>query len=160
MLTALLRLAGATTFAADVVAEDSLKAKFVRETGATYIDARQKAPQELAAMCCIAGKLDISIEAAGAATMAIALVPYMSRSSIFVLTGIPREETILKLETAELIRQMVRQNQVIAGSMNSNRAHFEKALRDMPILNSHSDEMLEKIIFIGFGWKNIKRHLR
>lgn len=41
---------------------------------------------------------------------------------------------------------MVRYNQVIVGSVNSNRRHFERALEDMDDLNSRFNGMLEKMI--------------
>lgn len=157
LLTALLRLSGMVTFVADVVDENSLKAQMAKLTGATYIDARGKTPPELVSMCCVAGTLDIIIEAAGAAATALELVPYMSRSSIYVMTGIPREETVIQLDAAQLIRQIVRQNQVIVGSVNSNHHHFEKALEDMPALNSRFNQILEKMITHRFPITDYKK---
>ena len=41
---------------------------------------------------------------------------------------------------------IVRYNQVAVGSVNSNRRHFEIALKDIPAINSLFDGMLEEII--------------
>lgn len=146
LMTAVLRLSEIHTFTSDIMDEESPKAKLAEMTGAVYIDARGITPQELVGMCCIAGTLDVIIEAAGAAETALQLVPYMSRSSIYVMTGIPRKETMIQVDAAQLIRQIVRYNQVIVGSVNSNRRHFEKALEDMGSLNSRFSGMLEKML--------------
>jgi len=70
----------------------------------------------------------------------------MSRSSIYVMTGIPREELFIQVDAAQLVRQIVRYNQVVVGSVNSNRSHFEMALKDIPEINSRFGGMLEEMI--------------
>ena len=97
--------------------------------------------------CCRAtGNLDIIFEAAGAAATALELINYMSRSSIYIMTGIPREELSLKVDAARLVRQIVRQNQVIVGSVNSNRSHFERAIKDIPDIDLKYEKLLEEMI--------------
>jgi len=147
LATALLRLAEVYTYVADVVAEDSPKVHLVKHMGTNYIDARSKTPKEMVKFCCSpTGNLDIIFEASGAAATAIELVNYMSRSSIYVMTGIPHEELIMQVDAAQLVRQIVRYNQVVVGSVNSNRSHFEMALKDIPEINSRFGNMLEEMI--------------
>jgi len=62
------------------------------------------------------------------------------------MTGIPREELIIQVDAAQLVRQIVRNNQVVVGSVNSNRSHFEMALKDIPAINSRFGGMLEEMI--------------
>jgi threonine dehydrogenase-like Zn-dependent dehydrogenase len=118
----------------------------VEHMGAIYIDARSKTPKEVVDQCCTTSNLDIIFEAAGAAATAIELIPYMSRSSIYVMTGIPREEFIINIDAAQLIRQIVRYNQVVVGSVNSNRSHFEMALKDIPEIDSRFSGMFKEMI--------------
>ncbi|MFC2038482.1 alcohol dehydrogenase catalytic domain-containing protein [Chloroflexota bacterium] len=147
LATSLLRLAGVRTFVADIVGKDSPKAHLVKHMEADYIDVNNRNPKEIVELCCgSSGRLDIVFEASGAAATAIELVNYMSRSSIYVMTGIPREEIIVSVDAAQLVRQMVRQNQVVVGSVNSNRTHFETALKDIPVINSRFHGMLEEMI--------------
>jgi hypothetical protein len=40
----------------------------------------------------------------------------------------------------------VRYNQVVVGSVNSNRSHFEAALKDIPTINSRFGGLLEEMI--------------
>jgi len=146
LATALLRLAHVNTFTSDIMPEDTPKAKLVNDTGAAYIDSRSKTPKELLDMCGLEGHLDIIFEASGAAVTALELIPHMSRSSIYVMTGIPRDETIMQLDGAQILRQIVRYNQVIVGSVNSNRSHFEKALDDIGKIDSRFLGMLSRMI--------------
>jgi threonine dehydrogenase-like Zn-dependent dehydrogenase len=146
LATALLRLSEVYTYVADILPEDSPKIHMVEHMGANYIDARSKTPKEVVELCCTTSNLDIIFEAAGAAATAVELIPYMSRSSIYVMTGIPREEFIINIDAAQLIRQIVRYNQVVVGSVNSNRSHFEMALKDIPEIDSRFSGMLKEMI--------------
>jgi len=147
LATALLRLAGADTFVADIVPEDSPKAHLVKQMGANYVDASGKKPKEIVDFCCgSSSKLDIVFEASGAAATAVELVNYMSRSSIYVMTGIPRKELLIQVDAAQLVRQIVHYNQVVVGSVNSNRSHFEMALKDIPVINSRFGGLLDEMI--------------
>ncbi len=157
LATAILRLAEVFTYVSDIVDEDSPKVHLVKHMGANYIDARNKKPNEIVELCCsTTGKLDIIFEASGAAETAVKLIPHMSRSSIYVMTGIPRGDFDIQLDAAELVRQVVRYNQVIAGSVNSNRSHFEMALKDIPKINSKFGGMLEEMITHRFKLSDFK----
>ncbi len=146
LAAALLRLAQVQTYVSDIVPEESPKVHLAKQTGAVYVDARTKTPEQVVGLCCQAGNLDIIFEASGAAATAVELIPYMSRSSIYVMTGIPRGDIVIQVDAAQLVRQIVRYNQVVVGSVNSNRNHFEMALKDMPEIDSRFDGMLEEMI--------------
>jgi len=158
LAAALLRLRGVLTYVTDIVPEDSLKVHLVRDMGANYIDARQKTPREMVEVCCsVTGNLDMILEAAGAAATAVELINYMSRSSIYVMTGIPREKLTIKLDAAQLVRQIVRYNQVIVGSVNSNRRHFEMAIKDIPDISLKFGNMMNEMITHCFQLGDYKK---
>jgi len=158
LATALLRLAEVHTYVADIVPEDSSKVHLVKHMGANYIDARNKTPKEIVEFCYSpSANLDIVFEASGAAATAVELINYMSRSSIYVMTGIPREELVIQFDAAQLVRQIVRNNQVVVGSVNSNRSHFEMALKDIPAINSRFGGMLEEMITHRFKLEDYER---
>ncbi len=149
---ALIRLSTARTFVADILPDDSARARLVRKLGAHYIDARGKAAEDIIAACDTqAAGLNLILEASGAAETAVRLIPHMSRSSIYVMTGIPRGELAMQLDAGELVRQVVRYNQVVVGSVNSNRTHFEKALGDLGEVNSRFDGLLNDMITHRFS---------
>lgn len=158
LATALLRLANVRTYAADIVPEDSPKVRLSRQLGAIYVDARDRTPQEIVDLCCeAAGTLDIVVEASGAAAMALELIRYMSRGSIYVMTGIPRGDVTIQVDAAELVRQLVRYNQVIVGSVNSNRRHFEMALRDMERIDSQFEHMPARMFTDRFKFEDYEK---
>ncbi len=147
LATALIRLARAYTYVADIVPESHPKASLVKALEAHYIDARSKGPEELVRFCCTpTGQLNVIFEASGAAETALRLVPLMSRSSIYAMTGIPRGDIEIQLDGALLVRRIVRYNQVLFGSVNSNRRHFEMALKDIDPINREFGGVLEKLI--------------
>ena len=53
---------------------------------------------------------------------------------------------VIKVDAAQLVRQIVRYNQVVVGSVNSNRSHFEAALEDIPAIKSRLGGLLEEMI--------------
>lgn len=151
---ALLRLAGVSVFAADIVPEDHLKVSLLHGIGTGYLDSRHMSPAELIDLGGTEEYLDIIFEASGAAATALELIKYMARSSIYVMTGIPREEMLLQIDAAHLVRQIVRYNQVLAGSVNSNRSHFEMALQDIGRINSSYNRLLENMITERLSFKD------
>lgn len=158
LATALLRLRGVSTYVADIVPEDSPKVHLLGDMGARYMNAKEKTPKELVEVCCsVTGNLDIILEAAGAAATAVELINYMSRSSIYVMTGIPREKLPMRLDAAQLVRQIVRYNQVIVGSVNSNRRHFEMAIQDIPEIGEKFGNMMNEMITHCFKLGDYKK---
>ena len=56
----------------------------------------------------------------------------MNRNAIYVMTGVPRaSDKEVPIKVDRLMRHIVRWNQMIAGTVNSNRSHFERAIADM-----------------------------
>ncbi|MEE8372127.1 MAG: glucose 1-dehydrogenase [Dehalococcoidia bacterium] len=146
LATALLRLHGVNTWTADIVPEDSIKAHLVKHMGSSYIDSSGRTAEELVGQCNLGGNLNIVIEASGAAEIALQLISHLARSSIYVMTGIPREGLLTQVDAAEIVRETVRKNQVIVGSVNSNRTHFEMALRHIGAIDARFDGMLKEMI--------------
>jgi threonine dehydrogenase-like Zn-dependent dehydrogenase len=117
LATALLRLHDVNTYVSDIVPKDDIKAHMVEHLGATYIDASGKPAKQVVEQCDIAGNLNI-----------------------------PREGLLMQVDAAQIVREMVRKNQVIVGSVNSNRTHFEMALRDIGPIDSRFGGILKEMI--------------
>jgi threonine dehydrogenase-like Zn-dependent dehydrogenase len=157
LATALLRLNGVQTWTSDIVPEDSIKIHLVKQMGASYLDSRGKTAKELVDICSLEGDLDIILDASGAAATALELISYMSRSSIYVMTGIPREGLLINLDAGQIVRQMVRNNQVVVGSVNSNRSHFEMALGDIGKINDRFDGLLTEMVTHRYRLEDFQR---
>ncbi len=62
-----------------------------------------------------------------------------------------------ELDGAQLVRHLVRYNQVVVGSINSNHRHFEMALKDMGKINSRFDGMMEKMLTHRFRLEDYRQ---
>ncbi|MBU1197830.1 glucose 1-dehydrogenase [Candidatus Micrarchaeota archaeon] len=146
LATALLRLEDVDVYVVEIVPEDHYKVEMIKKLGAKYIDARGKTPEEIVHLCCSLSTLDIIFEASGASKLALSLIPLMSRSSIYLMTGIPRGIKMEELDSHSILRQIVRHNIVIVGSVNSNLRHFQQALHDIPRINARFKGILNEAI--------------
>ena len=63
----------------------------------------------------------------------------------------------MQVDAAQLVRQIVRKNQVVVGSVNSNRSHFEMALKNLPVINSRFGGMLEEMTTQRFKLQDYER---
>ena len=59
------------------------------------------------------------------------LLDALGMNGVYVLTGIPGGDRPLQLDGAELIRRLVLRNQVMIGSVNASRDHFQMAVDDL-----------------------------
>ena len=143
LATALLRLADVNTYVLERKEEDHIKIKTIKKLGAKYIDIRKVNIKESFE---IAGNVNIIFEASGASEFAINIIPYMSRSSIYVMTGIPKGEWNATFDAHAILRQIVRHNQVIVGTVNSNKKHFEMAIKDIQKINRKFDNILDNLV--------------
>ncbi len=143
MGSALLRLANVNTTVVARSPETTFRARMVKKLGCKYVSSTNKTPEEIIKE---AGEVDIVIDAAGASELALNLIKYTSRSSIHVFVGIPRESLHASLDANTIMRQIVRYNQAIVGILNSNRKHFEMAIKDLQTVDKEWPGILDQII--------------
>lgn len=98
------------------------KPRLVEQLGATYYD------QAMEDACRAA---DVVVECTGAASVVFQAMRCTPRSSIVCLTGISSGGRTLEVDIGELNRSIVLENDVIFGSVNANRKHFEKAAESL-----------------------------
>jgi threonine dehydrogenase-like Zn-dependent dehydrogenase len=122
----LLRLGGVNTYVLENRDEDQPRVVLLKKLGAKYIDSRKAAPEEVNKLT---GPIDMIIEATGVSEYALRLISALGRNGIYLFTGIPSARYgEVKLDGNQLLRQTVKMNQVIVGTVNSNRSHFEEAV--------------------------------
>ncbi len=128
LATLALRLRGAEVFGLDVVDGASARPQWLTHIGGSYVDGRKipsgKVAHEL-------GQMDLIFEATGVASLEFNLLDALGKNGIYVLTGIPGGDRPLQLDGAELIRRLVLGNQVMIGSVNASRDHFQMAVDDL-----------------------------
>jgi len=123
-----LRLRGADVFGLDIVDPESTRPRWLEAIGGTYIDGRQVAPDHVDEKV---GPMDLIFEATGVAKLEFNLLDALGPSGIYVLTGIPGGDRPLEIPGAQLIRQLVLDNQLMLGSVNASRDHFQMAVDDL-----------------------------
>jgi threonine dehydrogenase-like Zn-dependent dehydrogenase len=93
------------------------KPDLVRDIGATYHTDMQEAPHGA----------DIVVECTGVAEVMLAVRRDVSPNAIICVTGVPASGGTLEVDVAALGREMVLRNEVVFGSVNANRRHYEAA---------------------------------
>ena len=123
-----LRLRGAEVYGTDVVDATSARPQWLGHIGGKYIDGRNVPPDEVEREL---GQMDMIFEATGVASLEFNLLDALGKNGVYVLTGIPGGDRPLRLDAAELIRRLVLGNQVMIGSVNASRDHFQMAVDDL-----------------------------
>jgi threonine dehydrogenase-like Zn-dependent dehydrogenase len=123
-----LRLRGAKVLGLDVVDAQTLRPQILKQLGGTYVDGRQTKPSALDDAY---GQIDMIFEATGIARVEFDLLGALGINGVYVLTGIPGGDRPLQIDGAALMRQLVLRNQVMIGSVNASRKHFEMAVADL-----------------------------
>lgn len=124
----ILRLRGAIVYGLDVVDADSARPNWLKHIGGQYIDGRQVPADKVDDHF---GRIDLIVEAAGVAALEFNLLDALAPNGAYVLTGIPGGDRPLEIQGAELIRGLVLKNQVMLGSVNAARDHYQMAVDDL-----------------------------
>jgi glucose 1-dehydrogenase len=123
-----LRLRGGEVYGLDVVDSNTARPKWLGVIGGSYIDGRQVPADQVEKKI---GAMDFILDATGVAALEFNLLDALGLNGMYVLTGIPGGDRPLRIPGAELIRQLVLSNQVMLGSVNAARGHFQMAVDDL-----------------------------
>ncbi|HLW82084.1 MAG TPA: glucose 1-dehydrogenase [Candidatus Acidoferrales bacterium] len=123
-----LRLRGADVYGLDVVDCASARPKWLDAIGGNYVDGRQVPADQVEKTI---GPMDFILDASGIASLEFNLLDALERNGVYVITGIPDGDHPLQIDGPELIRQLVLDNQVMLGSVNAARGHFQMAVDDL-----------------------------
>jgi glucose 1-dehydrogenase len=124
----ILRLRGANVYGLDIMDADTARPKWLEHVGGQYIDGRQVPADKVDDTL---GGMDVIFESTGVAALEFNLLDALAPNGVYVLTGIPGGARPLEIPGAELIRQLVLDNQVMVGSVNAARDHFQMAVDDL-----------------------------
>jgi threonine dehydrogenase-like Zn-dependent dehydrogenase len=138
-----LRLRGAIVFGLDIVDANSARPQWLAAIGGEYVDARQVPPDKVDD---VIGPMDLILEATGVAGLAFNLLDALASDGAYVLTGIPGGNRPLEIPGAELVRQLVLDNQVMVGSVNAGRDHFQMAVNDLEVAHLRWGDHIAKLI--------------
>ncbi|HEX5411968.1 MAG TPA: glucose 1-dehydrogenase [Terriglobia bacterium] len=138
-----LRLRGAEVLGLDIVDADSLRPRILQQLGGRYVDGRET---KSSALDDVYGQIDLIFEATGIARVEFDLLGALGINGVYVLTGIPGGDRPLQIDGGSLMRQLVLRNQVMLGSVNASRKHFEMAVDDLGKAYKMWGKTMEQII--------------
>ena len=120
-----MRASDVETYVFSREAEDSPRAELIRSLDATYISAAQT---PLARLSERIGKVDDVFEAVGVPEVAFGALPMLSTNGVMVMSGIPARRGPVPAELDRWMRDLVLNNQVLAGTVSASRTAFESAV--------------------------------
>jgi threonine dehydrogenase-like Zn-dependent dehydrogenase len=148
-----LRLRGAEVFGLDVVDADTARPQWLTGIGGQYVDGRKMPADRVDDKL---GSMDLILEATGVPALAFNLLDALAPNGVYVLTGIPGGDRPLQIPGAELIRQLVLDNQVMVGSVNAARDHFQMAVDDLACAHLRWGDHVARLITHRYAFSDFK----
>jgi glucose 1-dehydrogenase len=115
--------------------------------GAQYIAAETHSTEEMAKL---AGPIDVVYEATGASSVAFDVLKHLGPNAVFVFTGVPGRKGPIPVDTDEIMRNMVLNNQVVFGSVNAPPQAFQSAIQHLGVFAQRWPETLRSVISARF----------
>ena len=143
LATLALHLRGAEVYGLDIVDANSARPQWLAHIGGQYVDGRQVPADRVDDKL---GPMELIFEATGVASLEFNLLDALAPDGVYVLTGIPGGDRPLEIPGANLIRQLVLDNQVMLGSVNAARGHFQMAVDDLASAHQRWGDHLGKLI--------------
>jgi|SRR5690625_337722 len=138
-----LRVRGATVCALDIVPEDSPRPQWLKKIGGRYLNGKEIEPAQIRKS---QGPFELLFEATGVPTLAFDLLETLDYNGIYIMTGIPGNDKTIPLPAAEMMRDLVLDNQILIGSVNAAKGHFQLAVDDLTTANERWPGLLEELI--------------
>jgi threonine dehydrogenase-like Zn-dependent dehydrogenase len=155
-----LRLRGSDVYGLDIVDSQSARPHWLKGIGGQYVDGRQVPADRVDD---VIGPMDLIFEAAGIASLEFNLLDALGLNGVYVLTGVPGGDGAVQIAGAALIRQLVLRNQVMVGSVNAARSHFQMAIDDLSLANLRWGVQVASLITHRHSWRQseepLKHHL-
>lgn len=149
-----LRLRGAEVYGIDIVDESSPRAQWLIAIGGRYVDGRKVAADHVDQAI---GPMDLILEAAGIAQLDFDLIDALAINGVFVLTGIPGGDRPIQISGADLMRKFVLNNQVMIGSVNASRDHYQMAVDDLANARIRWGDLIGKLITHRYAYQDYIR---
>jgi threonine dehydrogenase-like Zn-dependent dehydrogenase len=138
-----LQLRGGEVYGLDVVDAASARPAWLTGIGGHYVDGRQVPAGQVASKI---GAMDLIVDASGIPELEFNILDALAVNGAYVLTGIPGGDSPLQIPGAALVRQLVLDNQIMLGSVNAARGHFQIGAADLAQANFRWGGHLEKLI--------------
>lgn len=138
-----LQLRGAKVYGLDIVDKSSARPQWLEHIGGSYVDGRKVPADRLRQHI---GRMQFVFEAAGAPRLTLNLIDALDLNGAYVLTGIPAGHCLTEWAACDLLRSMVLDNQIIIGSVNAARGHYQMAVDDLVHAQHRWNDHLQSLI--------------
>jgi threonine dehydrogenase-like Zn-dependent dehydrogenase len=140
---ALLRQRGLEVFVVGREPSGNPREDFLAELGLKYVSTSETALEVLSTRV---GRPDFVFEATGAAAVVMPALSLLAIDGVAVLASVTGGERRFDVDVAGWNRQMVLGNQVVLGTVNAGRRHFEAGVRDLQTIESKHPGWLARVI--------------
>ncbi|MFL5740299.1 MAG: glucose 1-dehydrogenase [Flavisolibacter sp.] len=151
-----LRLRGAEVIGMDIVDENSLRPRILKQIGGKYVDGRKVQVTDLDDAF---GESDFIFEATGIAKIQMQLIDALGINGIYVATGIPGADRPLDIDAGMLMQQLVLKNQLVVGSVNASIHHYQMAVDDLKACLQKWPDAIEAIITERIPYRDFDKAL-
>jgi threonine dehydrogenase-like Zn-dependent dehydrogenase len=149
-----LRLRGAEVFGLDIVDAGTARPMWLEKIGGHYVNSKELPPEKLLGKL---GPMDLIFESTGVPGLAFNLLDALGLNGVYVLTGIPGGDRPLEIPGAQLIRELVLENQAMVGSVNAARDHYQLGVDDLRQAHALWPGHAEKLITNRFAAKDFMK---
>jgi threonine dehydrogenase-like Zn-dependent dehydrogenase len=139
LATALLRLRGLEVSTVARKPEDSMKAKLVASTSASYVDSEETP------LSSMENRFDIVFEATGASSVALEAQNLCDANGVVSFVGIYRSKVATE-DAGRVFTNLVLGNRLYFGSVNANISYFKQGVQDLMGMSRRWNGFLERII--------------
>ena len=138
-----LRLREADVWGLDIVDAETARPRWLTAIGGQYLDGRElpldRARNQI-------GPFDMIFEATGIASLQFELLDALALDGVYAVTGIPSGDRPLSVDGSALMRRLVLGNQLIVGSVNASRDHFQLAVHDLTMAEQRWPGQIARLI--------------
>jgi threonine dehydrogenase-like Zn-dependent dehydrogenase len=138
-----LQLRGGEVYGLDVVDAASARPTWLSGIGGHYVDGRQVPADQVEKKI---GAMDLILDATGIPALEFNILDALALNGAYVLTGIPGGDHPLQIPGAALVRQLVLENQIMLGSVNAARGHFQMGSSDLEQAHLRWGAHLDRLI--------------
>lgn len=128
--TLILKLRGLEVYTLARSLPTTLSSEIVKGMEANYVSTTELPLEELARKV---GKADLIVDATGNSEMAFGAMKYLGHNGVLVWTSITGGNRTSEVNSDKINIDWVLGNKLLLGSVNANREHFERGIRDMAL---------------------------
>ncbi len=119
---------GFETYVYSRTGNDETRGQLIESFGAKFIPAETHTVEQMAEEV---GGIDVVYEAVGVSQLAFDVIKVLDTNAVFVFTGIPGRKGAVEIDIDAIMRNLVLKNQIVFGTVNAARSHYEAAIADL-----------------------------